>query len=193
MLKPVKEIPQGASDVHGITTEYAQQHGTDPYETLKNIHEHFATWESYGFPLVAFNAAFDCSLLTYEWRRYGIKSEVTFRRVIDPFVLDKRAFPYRSGPRKLGRLAELYEVELENAHSADADVLATLGIARKMHGAVDTSKINLNIPVDRLHAYQVLWKYEQAESLEAYFHGKGGKPDAYVAREWPVMFGKTGN
>lgn len=193
ILKPQGEIPEGASDVHGITTEYAQEHGREPSEALYYIHEHLWAWESSGCPLVAFNAAYDCTILDAEWRRHGIQSKVKFDRVIDPFVIDKKAFPYRKGKRTLSRLAEVYMLTLDNAHSADADVLATLQLARKLPKAV--KGLDLSLPLDSLHMQQVLWKAEQSKSLQDYFRSK--EPDKekkkliVVNGDWPVQFEKT--
>jgi hypothetical protein len=39
--------------------------------------------------------------------------------------------------------------------------------------------------IDRLHAAQIRWAAEQAESLEAYFRSQG--KDEHVEREWPVV------
>lgn len=194
ILQPSIDIPQGASDVHGITTEFAREYGQEPREALQEIHDHLAAWESYGLPLVAYNAAYDCSILTYEWARHGIKSVVRFNRVIDPFVLDKQAYPYRKGSRKLTRLAEIYGVDLgDAAHAADADVMATLQVARLMPHAFPKDKIDLDMPLDRLHAHQVLWKYEQAQSLQEYFRKKEKDDSIIVNGEWPVIYGETGN
>lgn len=198
ILKPVQDIPQEASDVHGITTEYALEHGQEPREALQAIHDHLVRWERFGLPLVAFNAAYDCSILTYEWARHGIESRVRFNRVVDPFVLDKHAAPFRSGGRKLTRLAEIYGVELgEAAHAADADVKATLELARLMPHAYEKKTLDLDMPLDRLHAHQVIWKYEQAMGLQKYFRSKEtdkAKREAIIVNgEWPVMYGDTGN
>lgn len=198
LLKPTEDIPEDASNVHGITTEYATEHGQDPREGLQQIHDHLARWESYGCPLVAYNAAYDCSILTYEWARHGITSQVRFNRVVDPFVLDKQAAPYRKGGRKLTRLAEVYGVDLgDAAHAADADVKAVLEIARLMPHAFDKKKLDLDMPLDRLHAHQVIWKHQQAASLQEYFRSKEedkSKRDSIIVNgEWPVIYGETGN
>jgi hypothetical protein len=39
--------------------------------------------------------------------------------------------------------------------------------------------------IDRLHAAQIRWAAEQAESLEAYFRSQG--KDEHVERAWPVV------
>jgi len=194
LLKPIVEIPQGASDVHGITTVYATENGMDPKEALQHIHDHLYSWESYGLPLVAFNAQYDCSLLHYEWIRHGIERKVKFNRVIDPFVLDKKVHPYRKkGTGTLTALAQYYMVDLDNAHSADADVMATLGIARHMPHAFEREKLDLMQPVDKLHELQVQLKSEQAASFQKYLREKKGEKDAIINGEWPVIYGETGN
>jgi DNA polymerase-3 subunit epsilon len=39
--------------------------------------------------------------------------------------------------------------------------------------------------IDLLHAAQIRWAAEQAESLEAYFRSQG--KDEHVERAWPVV------
>ena len=63
LADPGVEIPQQASDVHGITTEYAREHGQDHGEVLaKTIEGIREAWRS-GATLIVYNAAYDLSVL----------------------------------------------------------------------------------------------------------------------------------
>lgn len=184
IVNPGVEIPQGASDVHGITTEIAQRDGGDPREALWNIATHLKNWEDLGFPVVIYNAAFDASLLNAEFDRYSIPRPTSWGRVIDPLVLDKGVEPYRRGSRKLVDTARHYGIELseENAHSADFDALASLGIARAIG-----RKYEIDSPIEEVHAQQVIWKKLQAESFQKYLREKKGEHDAVINTEWPYQ------
>jgi DNA polymerase-3 subunit epsilon len=184
LINPGVEIPTGASDVHGITTEIAQRDGGDPREALWNIATHLKNWDDLGFPIVIYNASFDASLLNAEFDRHGIPRPTTWSRVIDPLVLDKGVEPYRRGSRKLVDTARHYGIELseENAHSADFDALASLGIARAIG-----RKYQIDSPIEEVHAQQILWKKLQAESFQKYLREKKDEPDAVINGEWPYQ------
>lgn len=188
MINPGVEIPQGASDVHGITNEIAQQRGGDPFEVLTNIAHHLEAWEETGNPVVVYNASFDCTLLVVEFARYGIPQPTGFDRVIDPLVLDKALDKYRKGSRKLIDTARHYGIELseEDAHSADFDAMASVKISRALG-----RQFEIDAPIEEVHAMQKVFKAEQAAGLERYLRKKQkeeGEPvDAIVNREWPIQ------
>lgn len=181
LINPGVPIPEGASAVHGITTELAQRDGADPREVLLNIANHLNVWQQYDLPIVVYNAPFDLTLLIAEFERYGVRCEAKFDKVIDPLVLDKGLDPYRKGSRKLTDTAKHYGFTLENAHSADADSLASVFIARAIG-----EKFEIDVPVEEVHAKQIEWKAQQAESFEKYLR-KSKDPLARINRQWPIM------
>lgn len=184
MINPGIEIAEGASAVHGITNEVAQQQGGDPYVVLSNIAEHLKNWEKLGHPIVIYNASFDASLLVVEFDRYGIDQPCSFTRVIDPLVLDKALDPYRKGSRKLIDTARHYGVELseDNAHSADFDSMASVMVSRALG-----RKYVIDAPIEEVHAMQVKAKAKQALSLQAYFRKKENDNTIVINTQWPVQ------
>jgi hypothetical protein len=70
----------------------------------------------------------------------------------------------------------------ENAHSADFDALASLGIARALG-----RKYEIDSPIEEVHAQQVIWKKLQAESFQKYLREKKGEHDAVINTEWPYQ------
>lgn len=180
LINPGIPIPQGASEVHGITTEYAEAYGMPPEVGLTSIAEHLMRWEEQNLPLVVFNASYDITLLIEEFKRNNIYCNCKFDNVIDPLVLDKQLDKYRKGKRKLVDMSKHYGVTLNNAHSADADSSASVQIARILG---QTFKIDS--PLEEVFQKQKEFKYEQAESLEKYFRKEN--PKAVVSREWPYM------
>jgi DNA polymerase-3 subunit epsilon len=196
LVNPGVEIPEGAAAVHGITTEHARQNGRPPLEVLEYL-RWVISFEclSNGLPLVAFNAPFDLTMLQAEFRRHSLPSfddhELSRLTVIDPMVLDKHLTPIRRGKSRLTDIAPLYNVPVEtNAHDAGADCLMTGRVALQMakHPRYASYFESLQ-SLRTLHHQQIGWKRDQAAKLQAYFRGKGGKPDAVVNGGWPLQSG----
>jgi DNA polymerase-3 subunit epsilon len=184
IINPGVSIPQGASDVHGITDEIAQRDGGDPFTVLTNIAEHLKNWGNLGLPYVIYNASFDTTILMAEFARYGIPQPTDWYCVIDPLVLDKGVEPYRRGSRKLIDTARHYGIELseEDAHSANFDSMASVKIARAIG-----RKYEIDSPLEEVHAQQVIWKKKQAQGLQDYFRKSKNDPTIVINGEWPYQ------
>lgn len=72
LLDPGIEIPEGATHVHGITTEHAALNGQSAAEGVAEIVTALRAHLAEGLPVVAYNAPYDLTLLNREARRYGI-------------------------------------------------------------------------------------------------------------------------
>lgn len=188
LVDPGVEIPEKATDVHKITTEMARAEGRDAAEAVAEITTLLATYLNDDYPIVAFNARYDLTMLDRESRRYGIEPLVdlvggpTGLLVLDPLILDKQMDPYRPGKRKLTDLCSLYEIELTEAHAAHADALAAARLAWRL-GSRNPEFGGLDLP--SLHDRQVDWARAQAESLQEYFDRQG--KDETVETEWPLV------
>lgn len=138
LIDPGVEIPPGATEIHGISTDHARRHGRPARAALDEVADALVAAQRRGEPVVAYNASFDLTLLDVELRRHGLATlpERLGRDVapvLDPFVLDRTLDPYRPGPRRLGDLCERYGVTATAAlHRADVDVLATLDVLARM-------------------------------------------------------------
>jgi DNA polymerase-3 subunit epsilon len=188
IVDPGVEIPEGATAVHGITTERARREGRDAAEAVDEITAALAEQQLAGVPIIAFNARFDLTMLDREARRYGIAPLVEriggIERllVIDPFVIDKAVDRYRRGRRTLTAVCEHHRVPLVDAHDANADALAAARVAWRMA----TTLIDIGgAALDELHRQQVAWAAEQAASLEEYFAAQG-RPER-VEPAWPCV------
>lgn len=177
LVNPGIDIPEAATAVHGITTDHARTHGQPPADAIAGIIDLLNV--SKYLPLVGFNLVYDLTVMDREARRHGLDVFVP-QVVIDGFVLDKQLNPYRRGSRKLTTVCDLYAVDLANAHSADADALASVLLARKM-GQTG------NLPADpaELHNLQITWRAAQQASFEEYLARKG-TPET-LPRQWPVI------
>lgn len=188
LINPGVGIPEGASDVHGITDEIAQAHGMPPEIGLASIAHHLNLWSDRGLPIVVYNASYDLTLLNAEFARYGIECRNKFDRIIDPLVLDKQLDKFRKGKRQLTVTAAHYGIQLNNAHSADADSMASVGVARAIG-----RKYKINGPVEEVHARQIEFKREQSESLQKYFRKSKNDETIVINGEWPYQVTREGS
>lgn len=183
LADPGIDIPAAASEVHGITTGHAQEHGRPAAEVAAQLADAvYQAWEA-GQPVVAFNASYDLTVLDCELQRHLGTSLDIRGPVIDPFVIDKHVDRYRRGKRTLTVCCEHYRVDLgdQGAHNATADTIGACRLAWRIAktypeiGAADLAE---------LHDLQVDWYAEQADSLAAYFVRQGKADD--VCRDWPL-------
>lgn len=162
LVDPGVDIPAEATAVHGITTAKARADGRSPAECVREIVRSLAR---VGVPIVAFNAAYDLTVLDRECRRHGVSTMYGQTYVIDPFVLDKHVDRYRKGKRNLGAACEHYGVRLDGAHDSAFDALAAARIAWRI-AQLNPSIAVMDLP--DLHALQVRAKAEQDASFAAY-------------------------
>ena len=185
LIDPGVEVPQGASDVHGYTTERIREVGRkDPDAAIFESSCPILEWTSESSPLVIFNARYDTSILDRELGRQHKRFDLTGISIVDPFVCDKAKFKYRKGSRKLVDVAPHYGVSTEGSlHDAMVDCRITGHIALKMIESWQGTLAGL-------HDKQVGWASEQASSLEDYFDRSGKRePDGskiIIDRQWPM-------
>ncbi|MFF9394324.1 exonuclease domain-containing protein [Streptomyces griseoluteus] len=188
LADPGVEIPADAVAVHGISNERASAEGRPADEVADALANALVSaWDS-GMPVVAYNAAFDLTLLSAELHRYGLPSlaERLGGRVpapvVDPYTIDRRVDRYRRGKRNLEAVCAEYGVVLDAAHDASADALAAARLATAI--AERYPKI-AGLGLAELHRCQVEWYAEWAADFEAFLRRKG-EADAVIDRVWPV-------
>ncbi|MCM3660757.1 exonuclease domain-containing protein [Georgenia satyanarayanai] len=141
LIDPGVEIPAPASAIHGITTGRARAEGAAPADALEEIAAELVRAVKDGVPVVAYNACFDLTLLEHELARWALPTLAerlggTPALVLDPLVMDRALDHERSGTRRLGDLCVHYRVEVpEDLHTAEVDVLATLGVLDSLLGS----------------------------------------------------------
>ena len=200
LVNPGITIPEGATVVHGISTEHAETNGVDAAGAIHEIAEHLSRLTAAGVPVVGHNVSFDLTMLWAECVRHDLpalaEQVAAIAPVIDTMVLDKWVDPYRPkaptarrkdpakcGSRKLIDTARVWGITLTEAeaHGAAADALA----AGRLAWSLAQNTPGLQISAAEAHALQVEQKREQADSFGAYLV-KQGKPDD-VARSWPIQ------
>ena len=177
LADPGVEIPEGATAVHGISTEYARANGRPHAEVIAETVAGIRRGWNEGRALVVFNAAFDLTIL----RRWDPSFEI-LGPVVDPFVVDRAVDPYRKGKRTLGAVCEHNGVTLDSAHEASADALAAARLAWKLLGGhnelagADWREVN-NL--------QAKWHEARQRDFAAYLE-RTGKDATDVNSAWPM-------
>ena len=179
LADPGIEIPQEATNVHGITTEKARAEGRPHEEVLKYTIEAIkAAWED-GLTLIVYNAAFDLTVLRSLTGDFTVTGPV-----YDPYVIDRVSDKWRKGKRTLGAVCEHYGVELGNAHEATADALAAARVAWKQ---VRQHYPNLaQMDDNELMEFQAVKWYEDRVAFKKYLEGKG-RDASDVSTAWPLI------
>lgn len=183
LADPGIEIPEGASAIHGISTERARAEGRQAAIVVAEIAQTLKVTCALGIPLVVYNAPYDLSLLDRECRRYCIDGLVEPYVVIDPLVIDKEVDRYRRGKRTLEVTSGLYGVALDDAHDAGSDAIAAARVAQAL--LVKFTE-ELSIPFSELHNRQRQWYADQAASFQDYMRSSKGDHSFVANGEWPV-------
>jgi len=118
-INPECPIPAAATEIHGIYDEDVKD-----APTFRQIARELYEWMRH-CDLSGYNAArFDLPLLAEEFLRAGIRPEFEACQ-----MLDVQHVFYKMEPRTLKAAYRYYcSKELENAHSAEADILATIEV-----------------------------------------------------------------
>ncbi|WP_427868959.1 exonuclease domain-containing protein [Leucobacter luti] len=182
LLDPGVEIPEAAARVHGITTEVARSSGIDAAVGVRQIVEQLLEMIERGFPVVAYNAPFDLTLVAAEAARHGVPWPADPSPIIDPLILDKQFDRYRKGKRTLEAVAAHHGVEIGNAHDAGDDAIAAGRVLQRI-----AAKYADVIPgeLDQLHTAQIAWAAAQAESFQEYMR-RVRDPSFIADGRWPV-------
>jgi DNA polymerase III, epsilon subunit (EC 2.7.7.7) len=184
LADPGVAIPDGASAIHGVTTEHARVHGRAAQDVVREIVGALRDLLDAGIPVVAYNASYDFSLLKHEAVRHGIPPLESPSPVIDPLIMDKRYDRWRRGKRTLEVVAEHYAVCLDGAHEAAADAVAAGRVAQAL---AERFAAWLPPTADELHTRQIAWARAQAASLTDYFIQIGRlDPEDRLDGTWPV-------
>lgn len=190
IVNPGVEVPEESSAIHGLTTAYVRQHGVEPTVAIQEASGLLRLAVERGIPIVGMNLRFDLTFLDRECQRYGIapvaESPQDLRPVIDIYVIDKAADPFRKGKRRLENQCEHWDVKLEGAHDSTADALATGRVLFKMgRGPIPraaserpykTPQVDLTaMKLGDLHDQQVEWAAKQAKDLARWLRTKAGQ------------------
>ncbi len=182
LIDPGVVVPEAAARIHGITTEVARTSGVQAAVGVAQIIERITEMLDRGFPIVAYNAPFDLTLLRAEAARYELRWPEVLSPVIDPLVLDKQFDRFRKGKRTLEVVAAHYGVPLTTAHDAGEDAIAaglvTQALARRFATVMPAELVEL-------HNAQIGWAAAQAASFQDYMR-RVRDPQFVADGSWPV-------
>lgn len=188
LADPGVEIPADAVAVHGISNERAAAEGAPADRVADAIADVLAGYWRTGVPVVAYNAAFDLTLLSAELRRHRLPSlrarlgGLDPAPVVDPYTIDRSVDRYRRGKRNLEAVCAEYGVRLDSAHDASADALA----AARLAGAIaDRHPKVAGLGPAELHRRQIEWYAAWAADFQSFLRRKGDA-EAVVDGSWPV-------
>jgi DNA polymerase III subunit epsilon len=188
LADPGVEIPADAVAVHGISNERAAAEGRPADTVADSIADVLVGYWKTGVPVVAYNAAFDLTLLAAELRRHALPSlddrlgGAPPAPVIDPYTIDRWVDRYRRGKRNLEAVCAEYGVVLDAAHTAPADALAA---ARLASAIADRHPKIASLGPAELHRRQIGWYAEWAADFQAFLRRKGDA-GAVVDGAWPL-------
>lgn len=188
LADPGVPIPEDAVAVHGISSERAASEGRPADQVADAIAGVLTAYWQTGVPVVAYNAAFDLTLLSAELRRHGLPSlrdrlgGADPAPVIDPYTIDRSVDRYRRGKRNLEAVCAEYGVVLDAAHDATADALAAARLASAI--AVRHPKVAALGPAE-LHRRQIEWYAQWAADFQDFLRRKG-ETTAVIDGTWPL-------
>lgn len=202
LINPGVPIPDAAVAVHHITNEHVTAHGVAPADGIPQIAATLRMLVDDGYPLVAYNAPFDLTILDAEARRHighgleettnaetgddDITPDPWLKPILDPLVIDKAIDRYRPGSRTLAAVANHYGITAATAdlHDARADAVLAGYLMRHLW---TTPKIN-GFPAHHIHERQVDLARAQQESYADHRRSLGDDPSGFRTG-WP-MYGK---
>jgi len=186
LVDPGRAIPEGATAVHGITTERARAEGRPLREAVEKVAEALVIAGGRGVPIVGMKLDYDLTILDVQCRRIdgrGLAERGFAAPVLDALVLDRHFDRFRKGRRTLGDLCAYYGVSIDNAHDAVSDAEATVGVLSAMCRRYP--ELAAQSPGE-LHRLQVEWHREWASSYDEWRQAKGMAPLDRRDFVWPV-------
>lgn len=179
LADPGVEIPEAAARVHGITTEKARAEGRPHADVLAETIEAIRQAWADGLTLVAFNAAYDLTVLRAQEPTFTVDG-----LVFDPYVIDRDRDRYRKGRRTLENACAHYGVRLDNAHEATSDALAAARLAWVM--SKKTWPELAGMPGDELMEYQAVAHDRSQREFRDYLVRQGRDVSDFHVSGWPV-------
>jgi DNA polymerase-3 subunit epsilon len=186
VIDPGREIPEEATAVHGITTERARADGMPLVDAIGLVSDAVVSAGRRGVPLVGMKLDYDLTILEVQAQRLvgiGIVGRGWHGPVLDAIVLDRHYDRYRKGRRTLADLCDHYGVEMENAHDARADAIASIGVLYAL--AARRRELSTGDPA-MIHRAQVHWHREWATRYDGWRVSEGMIPIDPRDYMWPV-------
>ena len=191
ILDPGVDVPEEASDVHGMTTEWLRENGRkDVAEAIREISEELHLWGAHHTAdnciIAGYNNSYDLGILDAESRRHLDGEEVVLDGALflDPVHFSRELDRFKKGGHKLIDVAKRngLKIEEERLHAADYDTEVTEKLVpiflNRAWTELKSERAGLTPDefIVKLQVLQAKWNKEWAEGLTDYF-AKSGKKD----------------
>ncbi len=128
LVDPGRAIPEGASKIHGISTERARDEGMALADAVEEITSALVAASQREVPVTGFNLSYDLTMID-SCNRAQFKAGLLQRGwagpVLDPLVIDRGLVRWRDTKRTLGDLCAAYGIVNDAAHDAQGDAIAS--------------------------------------------------------------------
>ncbi len=186
LIDPGRDIPEDASNVHGISTERARAEGLPLREAMSKVADAVLAASARGVPLVGMRLDYDLTILDTQCTNLFGQSLVARGwngPVLDASVVDRHLDRYRPGRRTLGALCELYGIDIGNAHDASADAIASINVLIAMFARYGELR---HAEPAILHETQKQWHQQWAVNFDEWRKSEGMEPLDPRDHVWPV-------
>lgn len=186
LIDPGRPIPPDATAVHGITTGRARAEGMPLGTAIELMIDAVVSASRRGVPVVGMKLDYDLTMLDVLGDRFfghGLMAQGWRGPVLDAGVLDRHFDGDREGRRTLGDLCMHYGVDLEGAHEAWSDAVASV---RVLFALTERYPSLRSGDVTELHESQVEWHRQWGENCEASRLARGLAPADPRDYLWPV-------
>jgi DNA polymerase III subunit epsilon len=186
LIDPGRVIPGDATAVHGITDERVTTEGMPLRDAVALLSDAVLSASQRRVPLVGMQLDYDLTMLETQAQRLlggGIVERGWCGPVLDAAVLDRHFDPDREGRRTLSALCAHYGVEMEQAHDARADAVASLRVLLAL--AARRPALRDGDPL-ALHRAQVDWHRQWVRRTDHRCLSEGTVPLDPRDYVWPV-------
>jgi DNA polymerase-3 subunit epsilon len=186
LIDPARDIPLDATVVHGITSARARAEGMPLAEAVDLVTDAVVAAGRRGVPLVGMKLDYDLTILDVLGNRLwgqGLVQRGWRGPVLDAGVLDRHFDRERQGRRTLGDLCDHYEVELEDAHDAWADAVASVRVVFALADRFPPLRL---ASVASLHEAQIQWHRQWTHDCEEWRQAQGKDRSDPRDFMWPV-------
>jgi DNA polymerase-3 subunit epsilon len=186
LIDPGREIPAGATEVHGISIERARAEGIPLKNAIGMITRFVVAASARGVPLAGMKLDYDLTILDTQSRRFfgrGLLDRGWAGPVLDAVVLDRHLDQFRKGSRTLAALCAHYGIGIGHAHDASVDAIASVKVLLALSEQYPELR---EATLPDLHDAQVQWHRDWAESYDQWRFGNGMPPIDPRDYVWPV-------
>jgi DNA polymerase-3 subunit epsilon len=186
LIDPGREIPAGATEVHGITTERARDEGMPLSEAISLVADGVLSASRRGVPVAGMKLDYDLTILDVQAKLLGGQGIVErgwCGPVLDAVVIDRHFDRDRTGRRTLVDLCDLYGIDIGNAHDASADAIASIEV---LFALAARHAVLREADLTQLHQDQACWHRHWTQDYDGWRLTQGMIPADPRDYEWPV-------